>query len=496
MSKPQVAIIGAGPTGLTSIKQCIADNLEPVCFEATSYTAGLWRYTEINEENNDPHSSCYNSVVINTSKEIMSFSDFPISRDWPYYLHNKLVAKYFDMYAEKFQLIPHIKFSTTVLNLTILPDKRWNVRYITKGEEETEQVFDYVMVCTGHHRYPRLPNYQGMDQFQGKQIHSHFYRVPSDFANKRVVIVGCGNSGMDISVELSGVASQVYVCTRRGTLPWILPRLLRGKPIDHHNSRFYTTWLPLFIKDYFTKRTVKTTIGPSPIPDLEPKTNPSNSHPTLKTNFYDCLSNGTIIVKPNIFRLNKDNSIEFIDKTKVENIDAIIYATGYKIEFPFLNSEVVNGGDEILKMFDEEYRENLVWLYKRMFPPKYPNIAFLGLVQLIGAIFPLSEMQARYVTSLITGHIPTHPPISKMYKEIQEHQASLQKRYYTSARHTIQGDYFQELDNLAKDLGCYPYPLQTIWKYGISMYWKILFGVPTAIQASLFIHHMKLKMCL
>ncbi|KAF0385868.1 dimethylaniline monooxygenase N-oxide-forming 5-like [Gigaspora margarita] len=325
----------------------------------------------------------------------MSFSDFPIPKDWPCYLHNKLVAKYFDMYAEKFQLIPHIKFNTTVLNLTILPDKRWNVRCVTKGEEETEQVFDYVMdVETGMN---------GIMQFMSK-------------FGKFIIIFF---SGMDISVELSGVASQVYICTRRGTLPWILPRLLHGKPIDHYNSRFYTTWLPSFVKNYFIKRTVKTTIGPYPIPGLDPKTNPSNSHPTLKTNFYDCLSNGTIIVKPNISRLNKDNSIEFLDNTKVENIDAIIYATGYKIEFPFLDSKIVNGGDEVLKMFDEEYKVNLVWLYTRMFPPKYPNIAFLGLVQLIGAIFPLSEMQARYITSQITGHIPSHSPISEMNKEIK-----------------------------------------------------------------------------
>ncbi|RIB10226.1 flavin monooxygenase-like protein [Gigaspora rosea] len=480
MSKPRVAIIGAGASGLTCIKQCLADDLEPVCFEAFSTTGGLWRYTEVDEENKDPHSSIYKSVIINTSKENSTFSDFPIPPDWPYFMHNKFVAKYFDLYAERFQLIPHIKFNTTVLNASILPDKRWKVRYVTKGEDETESVFDYVMVCTGHHRYPRLPKYEGMDKFKGIQIHSHFYREPTDFKNKRVVIVGCGNSGMDISVELSENASQAYICVRHGTLPWIVPRLVNGKPIDHLNSRFLIYWLPQFIQNYLTKYTSKSTIGPAP-PGLEPKVEPSSHHPTMKTNFYERLSTGTLVVKPNISQLNEDGSIEFVDGTKVENIDAVIYATGYQIDFPFLDRDIVCDKD-VLKDFEEEYKENLVWLYKRMFPPKYPNIAFIGLVQLIGAIFPLSEMQARYVTSLIKGYLPPHPPIPEMHKEIRERQKYLQKVFYKAPRHTIEGYFYPDIDYLAKDLGCYPYPLQIIRKYGLSLYLKILFGIPNSIQ--------------
>ncbi|CAG8815939.1 15373_t:CDS:2, partial [Gigaspora margarita] len=362
-------------SGLTCIKQCLADNLEPVCFEASSNTAGLWRYTEVDEENKDPHSSIYKSVVINTS----------------------------------------------------------------------------------HHRYPRLPKYKGMNKFKGIQIHSHFYREPTNFKDKRVVIVGCGNSGMDISVELSGNTSQAYICTRQGTLPLIVPRLVNGKPIDHKFSRFYVTWVPQFIQDHIIKIISKTTIGLPP-PGLEPKNKPSNCHPTIKTDFYERLSTGTLIVKPDISQLNEDGSIEFVDGTKIEKIDAIIYSTGYQIKYPFLDKDI------------------------RMFPPKYPNIAFIGLVQLIGAIFPLSEMQARYVTSLIKGYIPQHPSISEMHKEIRKHQKLLQKRYYNAARYTIQGDYIPEIDSLAKDLGYYPYPFQIIKNYGFSLYLKVLFGIPNSFQ--------------
>lgn len=93
MSKPRVAIIGAGPSGLTSIKQCIDDNLEPVCFEASEHTGGLWRYTEIDDKNEDPHSSIYKSIIIITSKDVMSFTDFPVPYEWPTFLHNSKVAR-------------------------------------------------------------------------------------------------------------------------------------------------------------------------------------------------------------------------------------------------------------------------------------------------------------------------------------------------------------------------------------------------------------------
>src|SRR6266498_4216387 len=109
MSKPLVAIIGAGASGLTSIKQCLDDGFEPVCFEGSGQTGGLWRYTEIDDKNQDPHSSVYKTVIINTSKEVMTFTDFPVPYEWPPYLHHKAIAKYFDMYTENFNLLPYIR---------------------------------------------------------------------------------------------------------------------------------------------------------------------------------------------------------------------------------------------------------------------------------------------------------------------------------------------------------------------------------------------------
>ncbi|KAF0554402.1 dimethylaniline monooxygenase N-oxide-forming 5-like [Gigaspora margarita] len=491
MVKPRVAIIGAGSSGLAALKQCLDDDLDPICFEQTSYVGGLWNFVDIDDKNKDPHSSAYKSLVINTSKELMTFSDFPIPAEWPPYLHNSLVTKYFNMYADNFKLRQYIKFYTTVVRVSYLPDHRWKVKYITcvdkdqTGENqnsEHEEIFDFVMVCNGHHRKHRWPKYKGMDEFKGEQTHSHFYRRSASFENKRVVVVGVGNSGVDIAVELSHVASQVYLCVRRGTLPWIFPRLIGGKPIDHIANRFSTYFLPRSPSAY-AKLIVKT-LGPHP-PSFQPTTTSIfSSHPTLKTDFFERLSTGTIIITKNILELMSDEtkSIKFIDGSTVENIDVIIYATGYNIDFPFLDKDIINGGSEIEQEYEDEYKENLTWMYKMMFPPNYRNIAFIGLIQPLGAIFPITEMQTRYVTSLIKGFINPLPSPQDMNIAIRNYHNKLRRRYYLSARHTIQVDYLSYLDELSQELGCYPYPLEILKKFGFDI-WKLnMFGLRTPIQ--------------
>ncbi|CAJ0889598.1 12475_t:CDS:2 [Entrophospora sp. SA101] len=466
----KIAVIGAGSSGLTAIKQCLDDKLDVICFEKNPHIGGLWKYVEINGDE-DPHSSVY--------------KNFPIPYDWPTYLPNSMVAKYYEMYAEHFKLHKYIKFDTSVLNVSLLPDKKWNIKYIAKGEGvEKEEIFDYVMVCTGHHHKYKLPKYKGMDIFAGQQLHSHFYRRPSPFEDKRVIVVGVGNSGMDISVELSHVASQVYLISRRGKLPWIIPRLVMGgTPIDHLKTRFNSTIIPSFLSDFVTKTIIKMTIG-APPSEFRPKTQPSQAHPSVKSDFYERMVTGTIKVKPNIEELlpGESRSVRFVDGTVVENIDAIIYATGYLIDYPFLDKEIINGGEKISSQFEEEYRENLSWMYKFIFPPNYPNIAFIGLIQQIGAVMPISEVQSRWVTSMIKGYAPPLPSVEEMNKSIGKYHDEIRKKYYSSSRHTIQSEMMPYIDDLAKRLNFYPYSLSILKKYGLGTLFNVWFGLPSPIQ--------------
>lgn len=107
MAKKRIAVIGSGASGLTCIKCCLEEGLEPVCFERSDDIGGLWRYQENPEEG---RASIYKSVIINTSKEMMCFSDYPIPDHYPNFMHNSQVLEYFRMYAKEFGLLKYIQF--------------------------------------------------------------------------------------------------------------------------------------------------------------------------------------------------------------------------------------------------------------------------------------------------------------------------------------------------------------------------------------------------
>ncbi|KAG2461387.1 FMO5 monooxygenase, partial [Polypterus senegalus] len=259
--KRRIAVIGAGASGLAAVKCCLDEGLEPMCFEQSDGLGGLWRFKEDPE---DGRSSIYRSVIINSSKEMMCFSDFPIPDDFANFMHNSKILDYFHLYARHFDLLRYIRFKTTVRRVKMRPDfarsGQWEVVTATSGGLEESAIFDGVMVCTGHHTYPHLPLQDfpgeserpagsswprevgshkvnlnpclsGIETFQGEYFHSREYKGPEKFLGKRVVVIGIGNSGGDLAVELSRIADQVFLSTRRGC--WVLNRILDdGLPYD------------------------------------------------------------------------------------------------------------------------------------------------------------------------------------------------------------------------------------------------------------------------
>lgn len=165
-----VAIIGGGVCGLISTKCCLDGGLIPTCYEMTNDIGGLWNY-----DGNviDGKASVMKSTVINTSKEFMAFSDFPPPMEYPNYMHNTKLLEYFRMYASKYNLLQYIRFQRHVTRIEPTDDYEqtgcWLI-YSTNNKKQDEKCerFDAVMLATGHHAYPRLPNFPGLDQFKGK----------------------------------------------------------------------------------------------------------------------------------------------------------------------------------------------------------------------------------------------------------------------------------------------------------------------------------------
>ncbi|ROL55562.1 Dimethylaniline monooxygenase [N-oxide-forming] 5 [Anabarilius grahami] len=341
----RVAVIGGGTSGLTCIKCCLDEGLEPVCFETSDDIGGLWRFKENPETD---RASIYHSLIINTSKEMMCYSDFPIPAQFPNYMHNSLIMDYFRMYAEHFQLKRHIRFQTKVLHVTPRPDfphsGQWDVEIESKDGRREKQVFDAVMVCTGHHCHPHLPlkDFPGIDTFKGKYFHSRDYKTPEEWRGKRVVVIGIGNSGGDLAVELSRMAKQVYLSTRKGS--WILNRVGdNGVPLDmvlnNRMRRWIIQMLPVgFINNVGEKQLNKR--FDHKLYGLQPAHRVFSQHPMVNDDLPNRILSGTVSVKPNVQEF-RGSSVVFEDGTVEDDIDLVVFATGYTFSFPFLSSHVI-----------------------------------------------------------------------------------------------------------------------------------------------------------
>jgi len=188
-ARKTVAIIGAGASGLTSIKACLEENLLPFCFEKESSLGGLWHYSE-----NTDRTSVYKSAVINTSRAMSGYSDFPISKQYPIFMPHGQVLEYLHLYASHFELYKYIHFNTSVVQVSKSENYevsgQWIVKYCTEGLEVKSMVFDSVLVCSGHLWCPSWPSFHGMELFEGVQMHSHSYKNHEDFKDKKVLVVG------------------------------------------------------------------------------------------------------------------------------------------------------------------------------------------------------------------------------------------------------------------------------------------------------------------
>ncbi|KAM4548042.1 flavin-containing monooxygenase 5-like isoform 1-T1 [Odontesthes bonariensis] len=448
MSRRRVAVVGGGSSGLACIKCCLDEGLDPVCFESSDDIGGLWNFKENTESD---RASIYHSVIINTSKEMMSFSDFPIPAHFPNFMHNSLIMDYFRMYADCFQLTKRIRFNTKVLQVKQRSDFShsglWDVETENKDGKREKHIFDAVMICIGHHCHPHMPlhDFPGIDTFKGQYFHSRDYKTPEEWRNKKVVVIGIGNSGGDIAAELSRVTKQLYMSTRRGA--WILNRVGEsGVPLDLQFNRV-AAFLRKILPFGFFCSLVESQLNhrfDHALYNLKPKHRLFSQHPTVNDELPNRILSGTIQVKPNVRRF-QGSSVEFDDGSVVDDVDLVVFATGYRFSFPFLPSHVVS------------VSENRTSLYKYVFPPELerPTLAVIGLVQPLGAIMPISEMQARWATRVFKGCIKL-PPAAAMLKDVKCKQEVMAQRYVTSQRHTIQVDYISYMDELAELLGVQP----------------------------------------
>lgn len=451
----RVAVVGAGCCGITAVKACLEEDMDVVCYERAPNSGGLWWYRD--EQQAPGTATVMQFTVANTSKEMSSYSDFPPPKDSSIFMPHKQMLKYIRDYAEHFGVTPRIRYMHEVLRL----DKNGTlrVRDIETGRE-FEETFDRVMVCTGHHGTPSIPEIPGLEHFAGKVMHSHQYKFADEnVTGKRCLVVGCANSAVDVAVNMSPVADQVFLSARR--INWIVPMHYRGVPLDVYLFNQMRLWLCSWLPPSFFSRLAVRCI------------NESWDHKAFGVEpSHEILSQG-LVVNGYIDGRLLDGSIKFrgpperFTKTGVvmdgveEQVDTVVFATGYKPDVPFVSDALPRDGHSFP-------------LYKMIFPPKNPHIAFLGFVDGNASLLQAFEMQARYVARVFSGKL-TLPSAEAMTAEIAATQAAMKKFYVPSPRHALMIDKISYVDDLARVIGARP----NYWRLFFTdpkLYWTLMLG--------------------
>uniref|UniRef100_H3D6L8 Flavin-containing monooxygenase n=1 Tax=Tetraodon nigroviridis TaxID=99883 RepID=H3D6L8_TETNG len=469
----RVAVIGAGSSGLACAKACVEEGLEPVCFERGHDIGGLWNFREWSEPG---WAGVYRSLVANTSKEMMCFSDFPMPADYPNYPHNSQMLQYLRLYAE-FHLLPYIRFQTTVTRVTRRPDfsqsGRWDIETVTSDGEEEKHVFDAVLVCSGQFGYPSSPleDLPGHQDFPGERLHSRDYRDPEAYRGKRVLVVGIGNSGGDIAVEISRCAEMTFLSTRRGA--WVISRMSRqGLPVDISSiTRFNQVLmelLPWSLLNGLLERALNQKYDHR-LYGLQPHHRFLDRKVLINDELPGQILKGRLSVKADL-RAFQGSGVLFEDGSVEENIHAVVFCTGYRSGFSFLPPDLGGGphGDPAL--------------YRRVFPPSLlpPTLAVVGLIQASGPIFPLVEMQGRWAVRVFAG-LSFLPPKDRMLEVMEGDRRRNSGRHSCHRTAALTVSYIPYMDFMAEQVGVRP-SLLGLFLTDPVLWVRTLFGPCTPFQ--------------
>jgi hypothetical protein len=415
------AVIGAGAGGLCAAKNLLARGIEVTILEAGSYIGGLWVY-----DNDSGLSAAYRSLHINSEARVSAYHDFPFGPDTPLYPDHAQMHRYFTEYAEHFDLVRRIRFKARVTGIATE-----GTGYRIRFEDGTEAAFDGVVVATGHQSIPRHPD--DVKDYTGHYLHAHDYRVPEPFTGKRVLVIGPGNSGVDIAADICTVTEHTVLCARSPVL--IMPRLMFGVP----NSRTFVAvekpWVPWPIRIW--ARTMLTRIFHGRMEQWGFRTPKTRTHPISHPTLIAHIAWQRISVRPGIASVAGEE-ITFVDGT-TERFDSVIACTGYLTDFSYLppGTSPLSG--------------TKLDLYNRIVHPDLPNLYFIGFFDASGGSnIRMMDDQAEYIAAIVSGTIKL-PDRAAMLAAIAADHAYAAAQYPDSPRYGLELDPRRYRRNLAQD---------------------------------------------
>ncbi|HZM79381.1 MAG TPA: NAD(P)-binding domain-containing protein [Candidatus Limnocylindrales bacterium] len=369
-----VCVIGAGPSGLTAIKNLRDHGFGVDCYERETGVGGGWNW----RHDRSPVSSGTHLI---SSKPFTQFPDFPMPDVWPDYPKHTQMLKYLEHYADHFELRPHIWFGTEVVRVEPADQDRWDVTTRSTGGYGGERIHRYtaVVIANGHNWSPRMPEYEGIQDYKGELIHAAAYKDSAQLRGRKVLVVGAGNTGCDVAVEAAQQAARCWHSTRRGY--WYAPKYALGRPTDQVNDMMLWLGLPLKLRQWLGQRTIRSEVGDLTRFGLrKPDHKIYEAHPIVNSLLVYYLGHGSITPVPDIKRFLR-NSVELTNGQEIEP-DLVVLATGYKPVFDFIDPSLLN--------IDAEGKPRLAL---HAFPKRQPTLAVAGLLQPDSGVFPLVHWQ-------------------------------------------------------------------------------------------------------
>ncbi|MFK3982052.1 flavin-containing monooxygenase [Micromonospora sp. NPDC050397] len=367
-----VCVIGAGASGLAAIKNLREHGFGVDCYERETSVGGAWNWRH-------DRSPVYASTHLVSSKPSTEFPDFPMPDSWPDYPHHSQLLGYLERYAAHFDLLQYVWFGTEVVRVEPADGNRWDVTTRSTGGYGAERIQRYaaVVIANGHNWSPKLPVYEGLDEFRGQVMHASAYKDTTQLRGKRVLVVGAGNTGCDIAVEAAQQATKCWHSTRRGY--WYVPKYLLGRPTDQVNAALHR--LPLRTRQWFGARALRLTVGDLTRFGLRrPDHRIYETHPIANSQLVYYVGHGGITPVPDVARF-RGHKVELSDGQEIDP-DLVVLATGYLPRFEFLDPALLGN--------DAAGRPTL---YLNAFPRRYPTLAVAGLLQADSGILPLVHWQ-------------------------------------------------------------------------------------------------------
>lgn len=417
------AVIGAGAGGLCAAKYLLANGISVTILEAGSSIGGLWVYN-----NDSGMSPAYKSLHINSEAKVSSFVDFPFPEDAPLYPDHEEMSRYFERYAKKFDLDRRIRFNSRVT--AIVPS---GGAFDITLDNGTTNTFDGVIVAIGHQSVPRHP--PQVAGFTGDYIHAHAYRVPAPYADRRVLVIGPGNSGVDIAADICSVTEHTVLSARSPVL--VMPRMMFGVPNSRTLLKLERPFLPWKVRVWI--RTMLTRIFHGRMEQWGFRTPKTRTHPISHPTLISQIAWGRVTIKPGIAGI-EGKTVRFVDGT-ADTFDAIIAATGYNTAIPFLDDDIS----------PVESETTHVALYNRVVHPKVDGLYFIGYFDAAGGSnIRMMDDQAEYIAALATGAVKRRSE-QEMVEAIADERAWAAKQFPDSPRYGLELDPRRYRRNLALD---------------------------------------------